>query len=214
MAKRDYYEILSVTRTVSDGELKTSYRKLAMQWHPDKNPGDAEPNRSSRKSTKPTRCLKDPQKRAAYDRFGHAAFEKGGPSGRRPGLRRICRFGFLRHLRRHLRRHDGRAARRPFGGPRARRGPALQSGDLARRSVQRQDRADRACRPIVACETCSGTGAKAGTQPVHLQDLSAARAAFARARLLHARAHLPDLSGPRPDDRPTRANPATAWAAS
>ncbi len=81
MAKRDYYEILSVARTASDGDLKSSYRKLAMQWHPDRNPGDKECEAKFKEINEAYDCLKDPQKRAAYDRYGHAAFENGNAGG-------------------------------------------------------------------------------------------------------------------------------------
>ena len=77
MAKRDYYEILEVTRTVTDAELKVSYRKLAMRWHPDKNPGDKDCEHKFKEISEAYEVLKDEQKRAAYDRFGHAAFEQG-----------------------------------------------------------------------------------------------------------------------------------------
>ncbi len=77
MAKRDFYEILGVERTCDDGTLKTSYRKLAMKFHPDRNPGDTEAEVKFKEISEAYDCLKDPQKRAAYDRFGHAAFESG-----------------------------------------------------------------------------------------------------------------------------------------
>src|ERR1700682_3349687 len=81
MAKRDYYEILEVTRTASDGELKTAYRKLAMKWHPDRNPGDKDCEHRFKEINEAYDVLKDEQKRAAYDRFGHAAFEQGMGGG-------------------------------------------------------------------------------------------------------------------------------------
>jgi molecular chaperone DnaJ len=81
MSKRDYYEILEVERTVSDGELKTAYRKLAMKWHPDRNPGDKDCEHKFKEINEAYDVLKDGQKRAAYDRFGHAAFEQGGGGG-------------------------------------------------------------------------------------------------------------------------------------
>ena len=77
MAKRDYYEILSVTRTVSDDELKKAYRKLAMKYHPDRNPGDQEAEAKFKECSEAYEVLKDAEKRAAYDRYGHAAFEGG-----------------------------------------------------------------------------------------------------------------------------------------
>ena len=79
MAKRDYYEILGVQRTATDAEMKASYRKLAMKWHPDRNPGDKDCEAHFKEINEAYDVLKDDQKRAAYDRFGHAAFEQGGP---------------------------------------------------------------------------------------------------------------------------------------
>jgi molecular chaperone DnaJ len=81
MAKRDYYEILGVTREVSDAELKLAFRKLAMKHHPDRNPGNKGAEAKFKEVNEAYDALKDPQKRAAYDRFGHAAFDGGGRSG-------------------------------------------------------------------------------------------------------------------------------------
>src|SRR5882672_5484021 len=84
MAKRCYYEILEVERTANDGELKTAFRKLAMQWHPDRNPGDTSSEHRFKEINEAYEVLKDADKRAAYDRFGHAAFEHGGMGGHHP----------------------------------------------------------------------------------------------------------------------------------
>src|SRR3954451_13281724 len=81
MAKRDYYEVLGVVRTAKDTELKTAFRKLAMQHHPDRNPGDKDCEHRFKELNEAYDVLKDGDKRAAYDRFGHAAFEHGGPGG-------------------------------------------------------------------------------------------------------------------------------------
>src|SRR5436190_23646418 len=81
MAKRCYYETLSVSRTANDGELKSAYRKLAMQWHPDRNPGDNDCEHKFKEINEAYDVLKDGDKRAAYDRFGHAAFENGHGGG-------------------------------------------------------------------------------------------------------------------------------------
>lgn len=80
-AEIDYYELLEVERGADDATIKSSYRKLAMRWHPDKNPGDAEAEARFKAISEAYDCLKDPQKRAAYDRFGHAAFQNGGMGG-------------------------------------------------------------------------------------------------------------------------------------
>jgi molecular chaperone DnaJ len=81
MAKRDYYEVLGVARDAGEDDLKKSYRKLAMQWHPDRNQGDTEAEAKFKELNEAYDVLKDAEKRAAYDRFGHAAFEQGGPGG-------------------------------------------------------------------------------------------------------------------------------------
>ena len=81
MAKRDYYEVLEVTRTVEFEEIKRSYRKLAVKHHPDKNPGDSEAEARFREIAEAYDILGDPEKRSAYDRYGHAAFQGGAAGG-------------------------------------------------------------------------------------------------------------------------------------
>ncbi len=89
MAKRDYYDVLGVKKGAPADEMKKAYRKMAMQYHPDKNPGSAakEAEKKFKELNEAYDVLKDDQKRAAYDRFGHAAFEGGGGfgGGRGPG---------------------------------------------------------------------------------------------------------------------------------
>ena len=81
MSKRDYYEVLGVAKTATDADLKSAFRKLAMQHHPDRNPGDAEAEAKFKELNEAYQVLSDGQKRGAYDRFGHAAFEQGGGGG-------------------------------------------------------------------------------------------------------------------------------------
>jgi len=81
----DYYSLLEIERTADDATIKSSYRKLAMRWHPDKNPGDADAEARFKAISEAYDCLKDPQKRAAYDRFGHEAFKQGMSGGGGPG---------------------------------------------------------------------------------------------------------------------------------
>src|SRR6202044_2404595 len=81
VTKVDYYEVLSVSRDASDQELKTSYRKLAMQYHPDRNPDDPKAEEKFKECSEAYQVLSDPDKRAAYDRYGHAAFQGGAGAG-------------------------------------------------------------------------------------------------------------------------------------
>ena len=78
MVRRDYYEILGVSKACTDADLKSAFRKAAMQCHPDRNPGDAEAEIRFKELNEAYQTLSDSQKRAAYDRYGHAAFEHGG----------------------------------------------------------------------------------------------------------------------------------------
>src|ERR1700689_953727 len=78
MAKQDFYATLGVAKNASADDLKKAYRKLAMQFHPDRNPGDKQAEARFKEVSEASEILKADQKRAAYDRFGHAAFEGGG----------------------------------------------------------------------------------------------------------------------------------------
>src|ERR1700743_1477270 len=81
MAKQDYYETLGVAKGANGDDLKRAYRKMAMQYHPDRNAGDKTAEQKFKDVNEAYDVLKDDQKRAAYDRFGHAAFENGGGAG-------------------------------------------------------------------------------------------------------------------------------------
>src|SRR5580698_331488 len=84
MAKRDYYEVLGVDRTADNEEIKKSYRKLALKFHPDRNPNDKAAEEKFKELGEAYEALSDPQSRAAYDQYGHAAFDprmRGGGRG-------------------------------------------------------------------------------------------------------------------------------------
>ncbi|MBM2839303.1 MAG: dnaJ, partial [Deltaproteobacteria bacterium] len=78
MAKRDYYEVLGVHKNASDAEIKKAYRRLALQYHPDKNPGNKESEEKFKELAEAYEIISDPEKRARYDQFGHAGENLGG----------------------------------------------------------------------------------------------------------------------------------------
>src|SRR5271169_959993 len=163
MSKRDYYEVLGVSRTCSDAELKVAYRKLAMQHHPDRNPGDNECEHKFKELNEAYDVLKDGDKRAAYDRFGHAAFEQGGVGGGHG-------FGadFATTFSDIFEDLFGMSGGRRGGG----RGQGRERGSDLRYNMEislEEAYAGKAAQvripTSVTCEVCSGSGAKAGSKP-------------------------------------------------
>ena len=163
MAKRDYYEVLGVAKSATEAELKSAFRKAAMQWHPDKNPGDKSAEVKFKEINEAYQCLSDGQKRAAYDRYGHAAFEQGG-AGRGMG------DGFGSSMADIFEDLFGDMMGRGGGGGR-RSGGRERGSDLRYNlEITLEDafhgKASTIKVPTSAtCEACGGSGAKAGAKP-------------------------------------------------
>ncbi len=162
MAKSDYYEVLGVPRDAGEDDLKKAYRKLAMKWHPDRNQGNAEAEAKFKELNEAYDVLKDGEKRAAYDRFGHAAFEQGGPGGGGGGFGGGSPFGGggFEDIFEEM---FGR-----FGGGRGQRAASGRGGDLRTQvEVSLEEAFAGAKKPIrfatsVSCEACKGAGAEGG----------------------------------------------------
>jgi len=158
-AEIDYYELLEVTRTADDATLKSSYRKLAMKYHPDRNPGDADAESKFKAINAAYSCLSDPQKRAAYDQYGHAAFENGG-MGNGGGFGGGAGFGDIGDIFDSI---FGSA----FGGggrQQARRGADLRYDlEISLEEAFHGKQADIQIEVSTPCEPCGGSGAAPGT---------------------------------------------------
>jgi molecular chaperone DnaJ len=161
MAKRCYYETLSVERTASDGDIKAAFRKQAMQCHPDRNPGDKTAELKFKEINEAYEVLKDPDKRAAYDRFGHAAFEHGGGMGAAHG------FGadFATTFSDIFDDLFGMSGRRGRGAGRERGADLRYNMEISLQEAYAGKTAQIRIPTSVTCEACSGTGAKPGTKP-------------------------------------------------
>ena len=157
MAKSDYYEVLGVPRNGDEREIKKAYKRLAMKFHPDRNPGDKEAEAKFKEIKEAYEILNDPQKRAAYDQYGHAAFEQGGMGG---GGAAGADFTDI----------FGDVFGDIFGGGRRQR--ASRGSDLrynmeltleeAVRGVTKEIRIPA----LEECDVCHGSGAKPGTSPI------------------------------------------------
>ncbi len=163
-----------------------------MQFHPDRNPGDHACEHKFKEINEAYETLKDPQKRAAYDRFGHAAFEKGGMMAAAHGFRRRR---FRRHLRGHFRRHDGRRRQRRSSGGRERGADLRYNMEITLEEAFSGKTAQIRVPTSITCDDCSGSGAKPGTQPSTCAHLPRPRQGARRAGLLLDRAHLPACQG-------------------
>ena len=163
MAKADFYETLGVSRTATEAEMKAAFRKLAMQFHPDKNPGDHTAEVRFKEINEAYQCLSEGQKRAAYDRFGHAAFENGGAGGGGMG------DGFGSSMSDIF---DDLFGDMMGGGGRRGRANGRERGNDLRYNLEitledafNGKTATIKVPSLMTCEACTGAGAKPGSKP-------------------------------------------------
>ena len=155
MAKRDFYDILGVDREADDEALKKAYRKLAMQYHPDRNAGDKDAEVRFKEANEAYEILKDPQKRAAYDQFGHRAFE-GGMGGAQAGDFASSFADVFDDLF-----GDFMGGRQRRGGSRGSRGADLRYDmEVTLEEAFAGKRTRIRVPTAVACEACGGSGAE------------------------------------------------------
>ena len=167
MAKADFYETLGVARTADEKELKSAFRKLAMKFHPDKNPGDAEAEKKFKEINEAYETLKDPQKRAAYDRFGHAAFEQGGGGGFQSGGFAGGGFSdiFEDIFGEMMGGGRGGGGRQRASGGRERGADLRYNMEISMEEAFTGKTAQIRVPTSVTCDVCTGSGAKPGTKP-------------------------------------------------
>ncbi|MBR5538736.1 MAG: molecular chaperone DnaJ [Clostridia bacterium] len=161
--KRDYYEVLGVDKSAGASEIKKAYYKLAKQYHPDVNPGDAEAEKKFKEINEAYAILSDEEKKAKYDQYGHAAFENGGAGGYGAGFEGFD-FGdiFSSYF-------GGGGGFGGFGGGSSRRNAPMRGDDVYARITPTFEEAVHGCKKDVVfarvqkCDDCSGSGAKKGT---------------------------------------------------
>ena len=154
----DYYELLEIERTADDNTIKSSYRKLAMRWHPDKNPGDHAAEAQFKAISEAYEVLKDPQKRAAYDRFGHEAFKQGMSGGGSGGGAGFSDLGDI------FETIFGSAFGGGGGRQQARRGADLRYDmEIGLDEAFHGKQAAIEIEVAAKCEPCDGSGAEPGT---------------------------------------------------
>ncbi|WP_149538186.1 molecular chaperone DnaJ [Siccirubricoccus phaeus] len=165
MAKRDFYEILGVQRDATEDDLKRAYRKLAMKYHPDRNQGDREAEAKFKELNEAYDVLKDAEKRAAYDRYGHAAFDQGGGGPGAGGFQGGNPFGagfedIFEEMFGRFGGGQGRGRQRQASG----RGADLRTTvEITLEEAFAGTKKTIRVPSSVACEACSGTGAEPGS---------------------------------------------------
>jgi len=163
MAKRDYYEVLGLSRDGSEDEIKKAYRRLAMKFHPDRNPDDPQAEEKFKEASEAYEVLSDPQKKSAYDQYGHAGVDPNGMGARGGGASFADIFSDV----------FGDI----FGGGRNAhsRGSDLRyTLELELERAVRGDTVEIRVPVLAACEECEGTGARKGTKPAQCPDCGGA----------------------------------------
>ncbi len=169
-SKRDYYDVLGVQRSVNADELKKAYRKLAMQYHPDKNPGDAKAEEKFKEISNAYDVLQDDQKRAAYDRYGHDAFTQGGMGG--SNMNSGAGFDFNSSFADIFEDLFGMGGQSGGRRGQANANAATRGADLRYNMTITLEEAFKGKQETikittsVACEACSGSGGEKGTKPM------------------------------------------------
>ncbi|MEE4361562.1 MAG: molecular chaperone DnaJ [Pseudomonadales bacterium] len=170
MAKRDYYEVLGVARDASEAEIKKAYRRLAMKHHPDRNSGDDGAEEKFKEASEAYEVLSDPERRAAFDRFGHAGVDPssgmGGGFGGASSFSDVFAdvFGDI---------FGGAGGR--GGGPRVHRGADLQyTLEIELEQAVRGDSVTIRVPTLVSCDDCDGSGAVKGSAPIVCPDCAGA----------------------------------------
>lgn len=183
MSKKDYYEILGVNKTATEEELKKAYRKKAMEYHPDRNPGNKEAEAKFKEAAEAYDVLRDADKRSAYDRYGHSAFEGGGFGGNRSGAGGGAGSGFGGFGGfQHTNFNDFEDIFSAFGdifgdfggrgsSNKAKKSKAVDGADLRYNTEITLEQAfngtsiDITFTAPATCEACGGTGAEKGSKP-------------------------------------------------
>jgi molecular chaperone DnaJ len=162
MSKRDYYEVLGIEKNASEAEIKKAFKRMAMKYHPDRNPDDAEAEGKFKEAKEAYEVLSDAQKRSAYDQFGHAGVDPSAGMGGAGGFGGGANFSDI----------FGDVFGDIFGGGRARGGAHGYRGDdlqynleLSLEDAVRGTQVDIRIPTQVPCEECGGSGAKKGTTP-------------------------------------------------
>ena len=168
MSKTCYYDVLGLSKTADGGAIKSAYRKLAMKYHPDRNPDNAEAEDKFREASEAYDVLKDEQKRAAYDRYGHAAFQNGQTGGGQGG----AGFGFGSSFADIFEEMFGDFAGMQSGGAGGAANRNLRGADVRYDLEITLDEAfhgktlEITVPKMAVCDACDGTGAEEGSEPV------------------------------------------------